>query len=281
MKTWNLVIDSAKCTNCNNCVVATLDENLGNAFEGYSKPGAANLKVLDVERRVRGSGSMVDVQFLPKMCNHCADAPCVKAADGAIRQRADGIVLIDPVKAIGRRDLVDACPYGMIVWNEEQNVPQAWNFDAHLLDQGWDAPRCVQSCPTDALTVVHATDQEMRTKVVADRLSVLRPELETGPRVYYKNASRFFDQFIGGNVTRVGADGVENVAGAEVVLTRDGAVLSETRTDDFGDFIFDDLPNGSGGYAVNVSCPECADEVVTIKSELSESIVLNVTLSAA
>lgn len=279
MKTWNLIIDSAKCTNCNNCVVATLDEHLGNAFEGYSKPGAADVKLLDVERRVRGSGSMVDVQFLPKMCNHCADAPCVKAAGGAIEQRPDGIVLINPVKADDRRDLVDACPYGMIFWNEEQNVPQAWNFDAHLIDQGWAAPRAVQSCPTDALTVAHVTDRDMEAMAKSEGLSVLSPEFGTRPRVYYRNANRFFDQFIGGNVTRRGGEGPENVVGARVVLTRDGTPLGETVTDDFGDFIFDDLPSGSAGYALSVTNSGCTDEVVAIDSTLDESVVINLFLS--
>ena len=49
------------------------------------------------------------------MCNHCDDAPCVRAGGGAIRKRDDGIVVIDPVAARGRRDLIDSCPYGAIV----------------------------------------------------------------------------------------------------------------------------------------------------------------------
>ena len=32
-------------------------------------------------------------------------------------------MLIDPVKAKGRKDLVDTCPYGHIWWNEEYQVP--------------------------------------------------------------------------------------------------------------------------------------------------------------
>ena len=56
---------------------------------------------------MRGSGSMVDVSYVPKMCNHCDDAPCIRAAgDDSIRKRSDGIVIIDPVKARGRKDLV-------------------------------------------------------------------------------------------------------------------------------------------------------------------------------
>ncbi|MGF6478513.1 acyl-CoA synthetase (AMP-forming)/AMP-acid ligase II [Paraburkholderia sp. JPY419] len=65
----------------------------------------------------------------------------------AVRKRSDGIVIIDPEKARGRKDIVKSCPYKAIVWNEELQVPQTWIFDAHLLDQGWQHPRCEQVCP--------------------------------------------------------------------------------------------------------------------------------------
>ena len=43
---------------------------------------------------------MIDIAYVPTMCNHCDDAPCIKAAqNGAIAKREDGIVIIDPVKA--------------------------------------------------------------------------------------------------------------------------------------------------------------------------------------
>ena len=38
MKKWNLVIDVAKCTNCNNCFLADKDEYVGNDFPGYAAP---------------------------------------------------------------------------------------------------------------------------------------------------------------------------------------------------------------------------------------------------
>jgi Fe-S-cluster-containing dehydrogenase component len=61
---------------------------------------------------------MIDIAYVPTMCNHCDDAPCMKAdKSGAIKKRADGIVIIDPIKAKGHKELVDACPYGHIWWN--------------------------------------------------------------------------------------------------------------------------------------------------------------------
>ena len=138
MDKWNLIINVAECENCNNCVLAAKDELVGNDFPGYSAPHPANgVGVIRIERHVRGEGHMVDAAYTPRMCNHCDEGPCLQAgADGAVKKREDGIVIFDPVKAKGRRDLVDSCPYGAIVWNEEQQLPQTWFFDAHLLYQG-------------------------------------------------------------------------------------------------------------------------------------------------
>jgi Fe-S-cluster-containing dehydrogenase component len=126
MSKWNMIIDVARCENCHNCTLALKDEFVGNAFPGFSAPQPRHgHEWIRIKRHVRGAGTMVDVAYLPTMCNHCDDAPCIKAAgDSSIQKRADGIVLIDPVKARGRRDLVDACPYGAIWWNEEENLPQ-------------------------------------------------------------------------------------------------------------------------------------------------------------
>ena len=47
---------------------------------------------------------MIDIAYVPTMCNHCDDAPCMKADKaGAISKRDDGIVIIDPVKAKGQQ----------------------------------------------------------------------------------------------------------------------------------------------------------------------------------
>jgi ferredoxin len=188
------------------------------------------------------------------MCNHCDDAPCIKAAGGAIFKRSDGIVIVDPVKARGRRDLVGSCPYGAMRWNEEAEVPQIWIFDAHLLDQGWAAPRCVQVCPTGALEAIHDSDDALREIAARDGLLPLRPEFDTRPRVLYRNLQRICSVFLSGNVVATLQNGrTVNVENATVSLVAgDGAVL-ESATDAFGDFKFDGLARGGGDYSLHIA----------------------------
>lgn len=282
MNKWNLIIDVAGCENCNNCVLAAKDELVGNDFPGYSAPHATQGRgVIHIERTVRGAAHMVDAAYVPKMCNHCDDAPCVKAgADGAVKKRDDGIVIIDPIKAQGRRDLVDACPYGAIVWNEPLQLPQSWFFDAHLLDTGAAAPRCVGVCPTQAMEAVKLSDDAMAQRVKAEGLRTLAPEIGTKPRVYYKNLHRSDHCFIAGSVTATVDGRVECLDGAEVALLRAGAKVAGAVTDAFGDFKFDALPRHSGSYLVRISHP---DHGVTMRSasiEASSVVLDDLPLSA-
>lgn len=254
MDKWNLIIDVAECSNCNNCVLAAKDELVGNDFVGYSAPHPAHGRgAIWIERTVRGRAPLVDATYVPKMCNHCDDAPCVKAGGGAVTKRDDGIVLFDPVRAKGRRDLVSSCPYGAVVWNEEQQLPQTWFFDAHLLDTGAKVPRCVGVCPTRAIEAVKVSDDVMARRAQAERLRTLEPELGAKPRVYYKNLHRALHCFIAGSVTTTIDGRVECVEGAQVTLLRAGATAASASTDAFGDFKFDALPRQSGSYFVQVS----------------------------
>jgi len=255
MNKWNLIVDVARCENCNNCVLAAKDELVGNEFPGYTAPHAAQGPgVMRIRKQVRGATPMVDVAHLPVMCNHCDNAPCIKATggDGSIRKREDGIVVIDPVKAKGRRDLVDACPYGAIVWNEEQQLPQNWFFDAHLLDAGAPAPRCVGVCPTEVFRAVKTSDAVMGEIASREGLRVMEPELGTRPRVWYRNLARFDRSFIGGTVSRTSAGVTDCVADASVELYQNDGLVMRSTTDTFGDFRFEGLAPASGDYEVRV-----------------------------
>jgi Fe-S-cluster-containing dehydrogenase component len=242
---WALVVDVSLCVNCRNCVISTKDEYMGNTFPGYAAPHPPEgLDTIHVERHVRGEGSLVDVTYIPQMCNHCDNAPCVKAAaDGAIYKRTDGVVVIDPEKSRGRRDLVKTCPYGMIEWNEQEQVPQNWNFDAHLLDAGWKEPRCAQACPTKALKALNLPEGELAALVKKEQLTVIHPEFGTRPRVFYRNLDDALSHLVAGNLCETTGDGrLRNLEDVEVVL-RDSTSENErtTRTDHFGDFRFSGL----------------------------------------
>jgi Fe-S-cluster-containing hydrogenase component 2 len=199
---------------------------------------------------------MVDAAHVPTMCNHCDDAACMKVGGDVITKRSDGIVLIDPKKAKGRKDIVASCPYGAIWWNEESQLPQHWTFDAHLLDQGWAMPRGAHACPTGAMRAVKASDVEMAQRAKNEALEVLNPELNTKPRVWYKNLHRYSKCFVGGSVVAM-IDGVkECVADAKVELrSREGA-LGTKESDVFGDFKFDSIIPNSGAYTLMISHPK-------------------------
>jgi len=255
MKKWNLVIDVAKCFNCNACAMACHDEYYGNEFPGYAaEMPRLGHRWIDIRQREKGQYPVVEVSYLPVTCNHCDDAPCLKAAqDGAVVKRDDGIVIIVPEKARGQRQLVDACPYGAIWWNEERELPQAWPFDAHLLDGGWTKTRGSQVCPTRAMRTLHVEDTEMQHIAREEGLSVLHPEYGTRPRVYYKNLDRYFKVFVAGSLAGDVGGVTECVEGARVVLERDGAAVAETRSDPYGDFKFGGLDEKSGAYRVRIT----------------------------
>lgn len=273
MEKWNLIVDVERCENCNNCFLADKDEYCGNRFEGYTEEQPRHgHRWINIKRRERGSGSLIDVAYLPTMCNQCDDAPCIKAAkNGEIYKRDDGIVMIDPVKAKGQKRLVKACPYHHIWWNEELELPQKWFFDAHLLDAGWKEPRCVQSCATGCLQSLKVTDEAMAEKATELGLEVLGEKHGTKPRIWYQNLHRFTKEHIAGSVTMAQEGVTECAAGAQVQLQQEGVMVAQLVTDFFGDFKFDGLLPNSGKYTLKAAWQGLTFET---EFELTESVNL-------
>src|SRR5512133_2203826 len=113
MKQWHLVIDVAKCENCNNCFLSCKDEHVDNRWPGVAAPMATHgPSWIRIDANERGQYPLIDVAYLPTPCMHCDDAPCMKAdRNGSLSKRAGGVVILDPAKARGQRHLVQACPY--------------------------------------------------------------------------------------------------------------------------------------------------------------------------
>ena len=273
MKKWNMIIDVAECTNCNLCTLATMDEHVGNDWPGYNKPMPKHgAKWINILQKERGQIPMIDIAYAPTMCNHCDHAPCIEKSGGAIKKRQDGIVLIDPEKSKGRKDLVGACPYGHIWWNEEHQVPQAWTFDAHLIDQGWQQTRGHQSCPTGAMRAIYIEDADMSRMANDEGLEVMRPEFHTKPRVYYRNLWRYTKCFIGGSISSEAGGIVDCVEGAQVRLLKEGNVVAEMESDNYGDFKFDKLNEESGTYVVEVTNKAGKKKVIVAKLGVSVNL---------
>ncbi len=253
MKKWNMIIDVAECTNCQLCALSAMDEYVGNMWPGVAAPMPRHgHQWIDIKQKERGQAPMIDIAYVPTMCNHCDNAPCLAKGGDAVKKRADGIVIIDPDQAKGRKDLVESCPYGHIWWNEELQLPQVWPFDAHLLDQGWQQTRGQQACPTGAMRAIKVDDDEMERMACDESLEVMKPEAGTKPRVYYRNLWRFSKSFIGGSVATEAYGVVDCVEGATVRLIKDGQTVARVTTDNYGDFKFDKLDENSGRYTIEV-----------------------------
>ena len=188
---------------------------------------------LKVKQFERGAGSHVRVTYLPTLCNHCGNAPCMEAArDGAVYRRDDGLVLIDPAKAKGQRQIVDACPYHAVYWNEELNLPQKCTGCAHLLDgdEPIKIPRCMDNCHVDAIVFGEEADLDL------EGAEVLHPEWGTKPRVFYRGLPK---KFVAATVYDPETE--EVVEGAAVTLSGEAGTF-EAETDSWGDFWLKDLP---------------------------------------
>lgn len=279
MDKWNLIVDVAKCNNCASCTLASMDEHIGNDFPGYAAPQAKSGQPwLEMKRHVRGEGVHVDVTYMPTMCNHCDNAACGAGRDEAVIKRPDGIVLIDPFKAKGRRDLVEKCPYGAIRWNEELQLPQIWIFDAHLLDAGWRQPRCQQVCAAGAYRAVKISDEKMAALAKEEGLQVSHPEFGTRPRIYYKNLHRVLRRFVAGTVlgTRNGVP--DCLEASAVYLWRGGKLVAQVKTDWFGEFKIDDLPDESVQYELVLEHADFEPERLKVQTDVVGKVVRPITL---
>lgn len=231
------IVDISKCNGCYNCQLVCKDEHVGNDWSPYAKPqpdiGHFWMKI---QEKTHGQIPKVKVEYTPTPCMHCDNAPCISAAkENAVYKREDGLVIIDPAKAHGQRNLLEACPYNAIYWNEDLQLPQKCTGCAHLVDQGRE-PRCVEACPTGALQF---GDEDTFSDLIA-AAEVIRPEDGSNSRVYYLNCLRYF---IAGEVFDPIED--ECVKDAQVTLTCAATgQTSITTTDHFGDFWFKKLSPG-------------------------------------
>ena len=240
MARYGMVINIDKCNGCYNCFLACRDEFQGNDYLPFSVSQPSTGKSwIRISERERGVCPKVKVDYIPLPCLHCGDAPCVNAsANGEVYRRPDGIVLIDPLKSIGHKEIISTCPHRVIQWNEERNIPQKCTFCIHLLEQGWKEPRCVEACPSGALLfgALDDPDSEISRVIKSSFTEELHPEYGLKPNVVFIDLPK---RFIAGEVLL--QDRQDDCAEGINVTLSDEIYNQSCKTDFLGDFEFDGL----------------------------------------
>ena len=209
---WGFGVDATRCIGCLRCVEACKTEN-GVArdahhfrtwveryvyLEGERKPRVdsqqdpGNIVASGSEEHYRFDNRYQDAKvekafFVPKLCNQCENPPCVQVCPvGATFRTPDGVVLIDHDYCIGCQYCVQACPYGVRLFNHAHSVTDKCTWCYHRITRGL-RPACVEACPVGARIFGDQNDPESPISkfIRENRVRVLKPEMGTSPNVFY------------------------------------------------------------------------------------------------
>lgn len=200
---YGMGIDIDKCIGCGLCIEACKTENnvpkepffCRTWVERYivKKDGSVTVESIEGRKgKPETAGDGPDVLrsfFVPKLCNQCAHPPCVQVCPvGATFATEDGVVLVDSKRCIGCRYCIQACPYGARYLHPETRTADKCTFCYHRIVKGL-LPACVEVCPTQAR--IFGDLKSMASRLVRftrmKRIHVLKPHLNTAPKVYYGN----------------------------------------------------------------------------------------------
>ena len=144
--TATMMINTSRCTNCDDCVRACAAAHDNNPRFIRHGPIHGNLQVANA-------------------CMHCADPVClIECPTGAIgRQSEDGRVMIDDLLCIGCGTCANSCPYnniqlveirnqeGDFITDKNTNQPIVKATKCDLCFGQLGGPACQRACPHDAL----------------------------------------------------------------------------------------------------------------------------------
>lgn len=176
------VVDVRRCFGCHGCEVACKAENdvpLGH----YMRQTIYH----DVEKPDGGLARIM----VPMACQHCEDAPCIKACPcGALHKGMGGSVQVDYDVCSGHGACKEVCPYGAIYIDPVANQAVKCHNCTHRVAVGME-PACVATCPSEAIHFGDLNDPASKVARLKARLEAegvlgqLRPEQGTRPRMWF------------------------------------------------------------------------------------------------
>jgi Fe-S-cluster-containing dehydrogenase component len=191
-----------KCIGCGKCVEACKIENdvpeepffFRTWVERYIIYADGEVKVDSPEGGIDGfppveedDKEILRTFFVPKLCNHCDNPPCVQVCPvGATFKSQDGVVLVDSDYCIGCRYCIQACPYGARYLDPRTKTADKCTFCYHRITKGL-LPACVEVCPTQARIFgeLGKRSTPLNRMMRRSNIQVLKPHMNTEPKVFY------------------------------------------------------------------------------------------------
>jgi tetrathionate reductase subunit B len=200
---YGMGIDIDKCIGCGRCMQACKTENDVPSEPFFFRTWVERYviktdKSVSVKTISTGPEESADVFvekdilrsfFVPKLCNQCDHPPCVQVCPvGATFKTADGVILMDTKRCVGCRYCIQACPYGARYLHPVTKVADKCTFCYHRLVKGL-LPACVEVCPKQARVFgdMKSIASPLGRFVRMNKTHVLKPGMNTDPKVYYAN----------------------------------------------------------------------------------------------
>lgn len=157
MTQYAMVIDLQKCVGCGACALACKTEN-NTAGRNFGQ--AHNWA--DFQNETSGKFPKTKYTTRPVLCNHCSNAPCVKACPvtpKAMYKTKDGITMHNDERCIGCRACQEACPYSKMEVKGGETSVISYNEDGKPYEPFYaDKTEMIPGCTTSPAEMAGKTD---------------------------------------------------------------------------------------------------------------------------
>lgn len=180
MVRYGMIIDLRSCIGCGACIAACDMEN--------ETPWEEGKRRTYVPKFFFGTYPNVTAVFIPRLCMHCENPPCVTVCPtGASYKTDDGVVLVNYDICIGCKYCVVACPYDARYVDHRRRAVDKCTFCYENRVREGRLPACVETCVGHARIFGDLDDpnSEAGRLAMSGLAKPLRPDLGTKPKVLY------------------------------------------------------------------------------------------------